>query len=91
MENVIDLLFAGYGEVADLCTDGKDGTDDLCTVPCALTSSGECISAFCVGCGSENKGVNTTLLLDYGNTYLEEEKPELDLILTGDVAQIDSA
>mmetsp|Transcript_74613 Transcript_74613/g.207392 ORF Transcript_74613/g.207392 Transcript_74613/m.207392 type:complete len:291 (+) Transcript_74613:31-903(+) len=65
--DVVDRLYAGYGEVCDLCP--ADG-------------SGRHYDEFCKGFGHACQGVNMTRLVQEGETYLSREKPLLDRILS---------
>jgi cyclophilin family peptidyl-prolyl cis-trans isomerase len=67
--SVIDRLFAGYGEVSDLC--GGDSTQK--------SAAG---TSFCNGFGSDCKGVSMRRLLDEGRSYWKAERPLLDSILS---------
>ena len=66
---VVDRLFAGYGEVSDLC--GSNSTQK--------SAAG---TSFCNGFGKDCKGVSMSRLLDQGRSYWRTERPLLDSILS---------
>ena len=84
MQNVVDRLYPGYGEVSELCASPPEGN---CYInKTAAKISGDacdayCHQAFCVGCGIENQGVDMDQFMKQGNAYLLREKPKLDFIV----------
>ena len=66
--SVVDRLFAGYGEVSDLC--GGNSTQK--------SAAGV---SFCNGFGAACKGVSMSRLVNEGRSYWKKERPLLDSIL----------
>jgi len=64
---VVDRLYAGYGEVADLCT----------ARGASASAAGD---RFCKGYGADCPGVNMSRLVTEGDSYIQKEQPLLDRI-----------
>jgi hypothetical protein len=68
--DVVDRLFAGYGECSELCP-ARAG---------ALREEGARIDPFCVGFGTACQGVSMDRLLAEGTDYWRREKRRLDVV-----------
>lgn len=67
--DVVNALYAGYGEVTELCPEGS------------ASSGSRRPDIFCRGRGERCQGVDMELLLKEGHAYLQREKSKLDAIL----------
>jgi hypothetical protein len=77
--DVVNKLYAGYGEVSELCPDG----------PTATTSTRR-PDVFCVGRGAQCKGVDMDRLVKEGSAYVAKERPLLDSVKAVEVSEVDT-